>query len=166
MQRRSPSAVYLPCHLSFQSRNQWHPSRLVCRTRSLRCCTQRLLLLNSPTTPETRHRMCLGPGSLRLLSPRPVERHYHPKLILGDYIRKSSRCGGRWSNFAQRDWLMRHRRAIRRGIDSLLVLSSLDAKSLRLSFHTQYVFYRRDTGHFNCILTVTSALSTCIEALC
>jgi hypothetical protein len=122
VQRRSPSAVYLPRHLSFQSRDQWHPSQLVCQTRSSRCCAQRLLLPSS--NPETRHRMCLGPRSLRLLSPRPVERHYH--LTLGDYIRKSSRCGGRMSNSAQRDWLFRHRRAIRRGMRSLLVLSSLD----------------------------------------
>jgi hypothetical protein len=125
VQRRSPSADYLPRHLSFfQSRDQWHPSQLVCRTRSSRDCAQRPLLLSSPTTPKTRHRVCLRPRSLRLLSPRPVGRHYHP--IRGYYIQKSSRCGGRWSDFAQRDWLLRHHRAIRRGAGSLLVLSSLD----------------------------------------
>jgi hypothetical protein len=56
---------------------------------------------------------------LRLLPMKPMERRRH--TILGDYGRKLSPYGARWSNSAHRDWRLGHRRAIRRGTDSLIL---------------------------------------------
>ncbi|KAI0278709.1 hypothetical protein BGY98DRAFT_933632 [Russula aff. rugulosa BPL654] len=60
-----------------------------------------------------------------------VERYYHS--IPGDYIRKSSRCGWRWSDFVQRDWLLRHRRATRREMKGYIYCNPL-ALSVEVKF--------------------------------
>jgi hypothetical protein len=129
MQIWSPSIVYLPRpppHL--RACDQWHPSHLAYPARRLPGYAQRLLVLNIPTT--TRRRMCLRLSvrvslrPLQILPPIPVEpRRRH--MTLGDYTRKLSLYGVRCSDFVQRDWYLRHRRAIRRGVDSILVLNSL-----------------------------------------
>ena len=120
-QRWSPSTVSLPRppqHL--RACDQWHPSHLAYLARRLPGYAQRLLVRNIPITTATRRRMCLRLRPLRKLPPIPVERRRR-HMILGDYTRKLSPYGARWSDFVQRDWYLRHRRAIRRGVDSLIL---------------------------------------------
>ena len=122
-QRWSPSTVSLPRHpRHLRACDQWHPSHLAYPARILLGYAQRLLVLNQvlniPTT--TRRRVCLNLRPLRKLPPIPVERRGR-HMILGDYTRKLNLYGARWSDFVQKVWYLSHRRAIRRGVDSLIL---------------------------------------------
>ena len=115
-QRWSPSAVYLLRRMPyFHTRAPWHRSQSAYPGRTSRDYAQRLLVLNSSTTP--RHQMCLIPP-LQIQSMNPVE--LHRLTILRDYNRNLTLYGARWSDFVHRDWhLGRHRATIRRETDSL-----------------------------------------------